>query len=226
MSGVRLRTYSTCRGQKRLYHHARGTPAEAVILDASTTRSVADRLGADESRRLDERTGGVGFTFGDDAFSNPPGTEAQSRQPILASGAAVIFEREGIRVQWVSVNDIPGVETPASSFKLWLGTNYKPLIKGTDDAIWDRIKLIPFNIRIADGERSPDLGEKLFAWEAPGTLNWALDGLAEYQRVGLREPNGVTEAVEEYRESQDLFQLFLAECMRRHFRACYRDTLS
>src|SRR5215218_5853712 len=32
-------------------------------------------------------------------------------------------------------------------FKLWLSTNNKPVIQGTDDAIWDRIRLIPFTQR-------------------------------------------------------------------------------
>lgn len=31
-------------------------------------------------------------------------------------------------------------------FKLWLATNHKPQIKGTDHAIWRRIRLIPFDI--------------------------------------------------------------------------------
>src|SRR5207253_825035 len=29
-------------------------------------------------------------------------------------------------------------------FKLWLATNHRPSIHGTDDAIWRRIRLIPF----------------------------------------------------------------------------------
>jgi putative DNA primase/helicase len=28
--------------------------------------------------------------------------------------------------------------------KVFLGTNYKPTIKGTDTAIWERVKLVPF----------------------------------------------------------------------------------
>ena len=29
-------------------------------------------------------------------------------------------------------------------FKLWLGTNHKPVIKGGDEGIWRRVRLIPF----------------------------------------------------------------------------------
>ena len=37
-------------------------------------------------------------------------------------------------------------------FKLWMATNYKPVIRGTDPAIWDRIRLIPFTVRIPDAK--------------------------------------------------------------------------
>jgi hypothetical protein len=35
-------------------------------------------------------------------------------------------------------------------FKIWLGTNHKPQIIGTDEGIWRRIKLIPFEVYIPD----------------------------------------------------------------------------
>jgi putative DNA primase/helicase len=46
-------------------------------------------------------------------------------------------------------------------FKLWLSTNNKPVIRGTDDAIWDRIRLIPFEQRFAGGRGDPKLPGKL-----------------------------------------------------------------
>ncbi len=35
-------------------------------------------------------------------------------------------------------------------FKIFLSTNYRPRISGTDDAIWDRLRLVPFLIRIPE----------------------------------------------------------------------------
>jgi putative DNA primase/helicase len=34
--------------------------------------------------------------------------------------------------------------------KLWLAANHKPVVRGTDHAIWRRIKLIPFTVTFVD----------------------------------------------------------------------------
>ena len=33
-------------------------------------------------------------------------------------------------------------------FKLWMATNHKPVIRGTDTGIWRRIHMIPFTVQI------------------------------------------------------------------------------
>ena len=60
-------------------------------------------------------------------------------------------------------------------FKLWIRGNHKPNIRGTDDGIWRRIHLVPFEVQIPVGELDPRLPEKLRA-ELPGILRWAVDG--------------------------------------------------
>ncbi|MHC4215333.1 MAG: DNA primase family protein, partial [Planctomycetota bacterium] len=73
-------------------------------------------------------------------------------------------------------------------FKLWIYGNHKPRIKGTDEGIWRRIKLLPFTARILDEHIDPYLEEKLMV-ELPGILNWMIDGLAGWQSNGrLIEP--------------------------------------
>lgn len=52
---------------------------------------------------------------------------------------------------------------------LWLATNHKPVITGTDSGIWSRIALIPFSITIPEQERDTTLAETLQA-EWPGIL--------------------------------------------------------
>jgi putative DNA primase/helicase len=44
------------------------------------------------------------------------------------------------------------------SFKIWLATNHKPVIRGTDPAIWSRIKLIPFEVSF-EGRENRELKE-------------------------------------------------------------------
>jgi putative DNA primase/helicase len=98
----------------------------------------------------------------------------------------------------------------APAFKLWLGTNHKPTIRGTDHAIWRRVRLIPFAVTIPEGERDRRLGEKLRA-EWPGILRWALDGCRAWQRDGLGEPEEVRAATAEYRAEQDTVGQFIAD---------------
>lgn len=96
-------------------------------------------------------------------------------------------------------------------FKLTISGNHKPDIRGTDDGIWRRLLLVPFDVRIPAEDRDLDLVEKLMA-EAPGILRWLVDGLIDYLDGGLREPARVLEATQEYRADSDPIGTFLAEC--------------
>ena len=95
-------------------------------------------------------------------------------------------------------------------FKLFMCTNHKPRIKGTDHAIWRRVKLIPFTVQIPEDEQDKRLKEKLLL-ELPGILNWALEGCVAWQKDGLHFPRAVVEATKEYRIDSDIFGTFLSE---------------
>lgn len=95
-------------------------------------------------------------------------------------------------------------------FKAWMYGNHKPEIRGTDDAIWSRVKLIPFEVSFA-GREDTKLPTKLKE-ELPGILNWALRGCLDWQRQGLNPPAKVRAATQAYREEMDVFGQFLKEC--------------
>ena len=60
---------------------------------------------------------------------------------------------------------------------LWMFVNHKPRITETDEGIWRRIKLIPFEYKIPDEEvRDQSVIFKEFELESPGILNWAIEG--------------------------------------------------
>lgn len=99
-------------------------------------------------------------------------------------------------------------------FKIWMGTNHKPKIKGSDLGIWRRIMLIPFSYIVPESERDPDLTNKLKR-ELPGILNWAIEGCMEWQKSGLNAPKEVLQATDDYRGEMDLIQLFLDECTEK-----------
>ena len=70
------------------------------------------------------------------------------------------------------------------TFKIWMATNHKPVIKGNDFGIWRRIKLVPFTTRIEEERQDKRLEQKLMA-EAPGILNWLIDtGRGFVRRAG------------------------------------------
>jgi putative DNA primase/helicase len=99
-------------------------------------------------------------------------------------------------------------------FKLWLGTNHKPTIRGQDEGIWRRIRLIPFTVGIPNHKQDQTLSDKL-RLEASGILNWALEGLAQWRANGLQEPVVVKGATKEYQEDQDVMAHFLdAQCLQ------------
>jgi putative DNA primase/helicase len=95
-------------------------------------------------------------------------------------------------------------------FKLWVGGNYKPKVRGTDYAIWRRLKLIPFNVTFPEDKRDPKLEEKLKK-EAAGIFNWAVEGFQKWSETGLQEPKIVTAATSEYHSESDIVGQFLDE---------------
>jgi hypothetical protein len=81
-------------------------------------------------------------------------------------------------------------------FKLWLATNHKPVIGGTDDGIWRRIRLVPFTVSFADRD-DKQLSDKLRR-ESPGILRWMVEGLKQWRLHGLMPPKEVLDATAQY----------------------------
>lgn len=97
------------------------------------------------------------------------------------------------------------------TFKVFFAANHKPHVRGTDHAIWRRVRLVPFTVTIPDLEQDRMLPEKLRG-ERPGILRWLVQGCLAWQREGLRPPDAVRVATAEYRAEQDALGAFLAEC--------------
>jgi len=104
------------------------------------------------------------------------------------------------------------------SHLLLLITNHKPRASADDNALWDRLILIPFMMRFVDNpqkknERKAEknLKEKLEK-EAPGILSWLVRGCLEWQKLGLRPPENVLAATSEYRTEEDTLGEFISEC--------------
>lgn len=99
----------------------------------------------------------------------------------------------------------------APQFKIFMATNNKPVIRGTDLGIWRRIRLIPFSVIIAENERDYELSEKLKD-ESEGILAWAVEGCRKWKVEGLGNPPGIMDASKEYRAEMDKLGAFIEDC--------------
>jgi hypothetical protein len=91
-------------------------------------------------------------------------------------------------------------------------------VRGTDHAIWRRLRLVPFDVQIPAKEQDKKLAEKLRE-ELPGILAWIVRGALIYQKVGLPEAERVTDATTGYREEMDTLAGFFADRCVVHARA-------
>jgi len=173
-------------------------------------------MGANGKTTLQEL---ISFILGDYAavlpFSSLLHNDRQqggSASPDLARlvGARMVCASEpdqGSRLSEALVKQLTGGDTIAArklhkdffefkaEFKLWLTGNHKPNIRGNDDGMWRRIKLVPFNETIPEEERDTELPEKLRD-EASGILNWMIKGCLAWKEDGLQTPDAVTDRKE------------------------------
>lgn len=99
-------------------------------------------------------------------------------------------------------------------FKIWVSTNHKPIIRGTDDGIWRRLVLIPFEVQIPEEKVDKDLKYKLLR-EAPAILNWMTEGAYMWMQEGLEMPDKLKDASQSYRTEMDVVEQFIEEKCNR-----------
>lgn len=93
----------------------------------------------------------------------------------------MVTSGESLRVEKKRVQDT--YKSPAMA-RLVMATNSLPRFADTSSGIWDRARLIPFNVRVrGEGNDNPHLKDELVAEELPGILNFALAGLKELRNI-------------------------------------------
>ncbi|MFQ6308681.1 phage/plasmid primase, P4 family [Lysobacter capsici] len=95
-------------------------------------------------------------------------------------------------------------------FKLVIAGNHKPAIRNVDEAMKRRLHLVPFTVTIPPERRDARLTEKLLA-ERDGIMAWAIEGCLRWQRHGLRAPQSVIDATDEYFEGEDALGHWIEE---------------
>jgi putative DNA primase/helicase len=100
------------------------------------------------------------------------------------------------------------------SFKLWLVANHAPKVAAHDGAMWRRILRLPFEHIVPEDRRNTSLKARLHdpVYAGPAILAWAVMGCLEWQRNGLKVPDCVKEATQEYRDEMDPLRDFISDC--------------
>jgi putative DNA primase/helicase len=170
--------------------------------------------------------------LGEYAATTSPDTVMQqkyssSREYALADLAGVRFlaiseTKRGSEMDEAVVKQITGGDTISArpiygkhfsyrpQFTIWMSTNHKPEIPDGSEAIWDRLKLIPFTQRFEGAKADTSLPEKLRE-EMSGILTWAVKGCVQWAEHGLGTSAAVEAATAKYREDTDVHERFLSE---------------
>ena len=155
----------------------------------------------------------------------PAGADSVPNDVARLPGARFVVSNEvdeGRRLAEAQVKDLTGGDTLTARFmraeffefkpthKLWIYGNHKPVVRGTDEGIWRRMRLIPFTVTIPGDKQDRKLCAKLRA-ELPGILAWAVRGCLDWQAHGLAVPAEVREATAAYRAEMDVLADFLLD---------------
>lgn len=92
--------------------------------------------------------------------------------------------------------------------KLWLAANHKPMVREQTEAMWRRMRLLPF-VATFNGDRRDGQLEQKLRDELPGILNWAVEGCQRWGAEGLPIPRAVQKATRAYRDENDVLGEFI-----------------
>src|SRR5262249_2659642 len=107
-----------------------------------------------------------------------------------------------------------------ATHKLVMDCNYRPGVRGTDDAIWSRLRSINFNVRMENDD--PEFDKKVMdkpKAEGEGVLAWAVRGWVNGQKEGPGDPPEIGQATEEWRDHDDPLKEFIEDCCDLDFAA-------
>lgn len=99
------------------------------------------------------------------------------------------------------------------SHLLVMHTNHLPRVDDDTEAVWRRIRAIPFTVQIPEDERDDQLGDRL-QLDADAVLTWLIDGWSAYRERGLQTPDAVLNETNRYKAESDAVGRFIAdECL-------------
>lgn len=97
------------------------------------------------------------------------------------------------------------------SHLLVMMTNHRPEVGSGGTSFWRRVREVPFSHIVPEGQRDPELKERLVEDHGPAIMAWLASGAALYARDGLREPDRVRVATQAYEASTDTVARFVED---------------
>lgn len=188
-------------------HYGRGSNGKSIFLD--TLRSLFQSISTvSDWSSFERKSNGAGGPRSDLVRLRGARlvtvNEADARASIDEAQIKRMASGDLITARALHQNDIEFYP----NFLLQMATNAKPDIRGADEGIWRRVKLIPWTRFFAPDERDHALADTLKT-EAQGILVWAVRGAVEWYASGLQEPERVRNATKEYREAADILGGFI-----------------
>ena len=101
-------------------------------------------------------------------------------------------------------------------YKIIIDTNYLPAINDDTLFLSDRVIVITFDRVFTEAEQDHGLKERLRTpRNISGLFNWCLEGLRKYRSEGLKKPDCIRAATDQYKDNSDKVNSFFSECMER-----------
>ena len=134
--------------------------------------------------------------------------ETSARLKLAAGLVKTLTGGDPIKARWLYGN--PFEFLPQHT--IWIASNYRPGLPEDDDAIWKRLREVPFTQQVPEERQDPRLRELLRGEDAPAVLAWMVEGALLWQQEGLRPPEQVVAASLANRDEQDPLRDFFEEC--------------
>lgn len=99
-------------------------------------------------------------------------------------------------------------------FKCIIDTNYLPQIVGTDNGIWRRVRVVPFEYTVSKDKLNKNLLNELKR-SKKAVLEWLVKGAIKYYDEGLGNCDAVSKATKKYRKTQDTLGSFIDACIEK-----------
>lgn len=171
---------------------------------------------------IKDMLGSYAVTTPFNTFTTDNNSHARNDLARLASARFIVASEtdEGKKLAEAVVKQFTGGDTITARYlykeffefkpvgKIWLATNHKPIISGTDIAIWRRILLIPFEVTIPPENQIKNFYEHYLKPELPGIFRWAVEGTRMWMEEGLKPPLKVIAATDQYKAEMDVVKQF------------------